>query len=170
METTSGTWTTRESNFGGYNNINSVAYGNNLWVVCADYGQLRSSTDGTTWTTRESNFGGGYAINSVAYGNNLWVAGGNGGIGTSTDAVTWTTSTANFGNSSPRSVAYGNNLFVAAGYGGPIRTLTVTTESAEIPLTLSADISGSDVRLRATITDAATTTATAKVLKTLVEE
>lgn len=35
-----------------------------------------------------------------------------------------------------------------------------------IPLTLSADISGSDVRLRATITDAATTNAEVKVLKT----
>jgi len=35
-----------------------------------------------------------------------------------------------------------------------------------IPLTLSADISGSDVRLRATITNAATTNATIKVLKT----
>jgi hypothetical protein len=38
--------------------------------------------------------------------------------------------------------------------------------SPAIPLTLSADISGSDVRLRATITDAATTNATIKVLKT----
>jgi hypothetical protein len=38
--------------------------------------------------------------------------------------------------------------------------------SPVIPLTLSADISGADVRLRATITDAATTNATAKVLKT----
>lgn len=35
-----------------------------------------------------------------------------------------------------------------------------------IPLTLSADILGSDVRLRATITDAASTNATVKVLKT----
>jgi hypothetical protein len=34
------------------------------------------------------------------------------------------------------------------------------------PLTLSADISGSDVRLRATITDAATISAEVKVLKT----
>jgi hypothetical protein len=38
--------------------------------------------------------------------------------------------------------------------------------SPVIPLTLAADISGSDVRLRATITDAATTNATVKVIKT----
>ena len=38
-----------------------------------------------------------------------------------------------------------------------------------MPLTLSVDISGSDVRLRATITDAGSTTAVVKVLKTLVE-
>ena len=157
------TWTTRTSNFGN-TNIRSVAYGNNLWVAAGESGQLRTSTDAITWTTRTSNFG--YTINSVAYGNNLWVAGGNGGIGTSTDAITWTTSTSNFGNTSPRAVAYGNNLFVAGAYSGEIRTLTVTTVSATVPLTLSADISGSDVRLRATITDAATTNAEVKVLKT----
>jgi hypothetical protein len=66
------------------------------------------------------------------------------------------------------SVAYGNNLWVAGGYGGQLRTSTEETSSSfvEIPLTLSADISGSDVRLRATITDAATTNAEVKVLKT----
>ena len=57
---------------------------------------------------------------------------------------------------------------MAAGYNGEIRTSTVSTASVEIPLTLSADISGSDVRLRATITDAATTNASVKVLKTVI--
>ena len=37
-----------------------------------------------------------------------------------------------------------------------------------IPLTIASDISGSDVRLRATITNAATTNATVKVLKTTI--
>ena len=40
--------------------------------------------------------------------------------------------------------------------------------SPAIALTLSSDISGSDVRLRATITDAATTSAYAKVIKTTI--
>ena len=248
------TWTTRESNFGNVR-INSIVYGNNLWVAAGNNGQLRTSTDATTWTTRTSNFdygsiiwsvayanslwvAGGYngqlrtstdaitwttrtsnfataAINSVAYGNNLWVAGGgsyapSAQLCTSTDAITWVTQTSNFGNTRIFSVAYGNslwvaggetdqlrtstdaitwttrtsnftggaygrissivyanNLWVAGGYYGQLRTSATDTATVGIPLTLSADISGSDVRLRATITDAATTNAEVKVLKTV---
>jgi hypothetical protein len=67
-------WTTQTSNF-GTTRINSVAYGNSLWVAGGNSGQIRTSTDGTTWTTRTSTFGN-TAIQSVAYGNNLLVAGG----------------------------------------------------------------------------------------------
>jgi uncharacterized protein YebE (UPF0316 family) len=162
------TWTTRTSNFSG-ENIRSIAYGNNLWVAGGGSGNLRTSTDAITWTTGTSNFGSSI-ITSVAYGNNLWVAAGySGQIRTSTDAVTWTTRTSNFDNDI-RSIAYGNNLWVAGGIAGQLRTSAATTAFNEVPLTLSADISGSDVRLRATITDAATTNATVKVLKTIVEE
>ena len=160
------TWTTRTSNFGAYENIYSVAYGNSLWVAAGATGQLRTSTDAITWTTRTSNFGN-TTITSIAYKNSLWVAGGSyGQLRTSTDAITWTTRTSNFGTTDIFSVAYGNNLWVAGGYYGQLRTSATDTASIEIPLTLSADISGSDVRLRATITDAATTNAEVKVLKT----
>ena len=164
------TWVTRTSNFGN-TDINGVTFGNNLWVAGGLSGQLRTSTDAITWTTRTSNLSSNQNIWSVAYGNNLWVAAANSGqLRTSTDAITWVTQTSNFGNAyGIKSVAYGNNLWVAGGYS-QIRTSATDTTPVEIPLTLSADISGSDVRLRATITDAATTTATAKVLKTLVEE
>jgi hypothetical protein len=69
-----------------------------------------------------------------------------------------------------RSIAFGNNLWVAAGNQGQLRTSAVDTSSSSVgtPLTLSADISGSDVRLRATITDAATTNASVKVIKTMI--
>ena len=123
--------------------------------------------------TRTSNLSNDYtgSIYYVAYGNNLWVAAAEyGQLRSSTDAITWTTQTSNFGNTSIGSIAYGNNLWAAGGSSGQLRTSATDTTPVEIPLTLSADISGSDVRLRATITDAATTTATAKVLKTLVEE
>lgn len=172
------TWTTRTSNFGAYDNIRSVAYANNLWVAGGYGGQIRTSTDAVTWVTRESNFTPNPPfvedIYSVAFGNNLWVAaGGNNFFGssyrTSTDAVTWVTQTSNFSGSTIRSVVYGDGVWVGAS-DGEIQTSAADTTPVEIPITLSADISGSDVRLRATITDAATTTATAKVLKTLVEE
>ena len=157
------TWTTRTSNFDTI--ILSVAY-SNVWVAGGYNGSLRTSTDAITWTTQESNFGG-TNIFSVAFGNNVWVAGGQSGqIRTSTDAVTWTTRTSNFGNTIIFDVAYGNSLWVAAGNTGQIRTSAATTASVTVPLTLSADISGADVRLRATITDAATTNAEVKVLKT----
>jgi hypothetical protein len=161
------TWTSRTPNF-EFNDIRSVAYGNNLWVAAGTSGQLRTSTDAITWTTRTSNFE--LEILSVAYANNIWVAAASGGqIRTSTDAVTWTTRTSNFGNTRITSVAYGNSLWVAGGYTGQIRSSTgFSSASVTVPLTLSADISGSDVRLRATITDAATTNASVKVLKTMI--
>jgi hypothetical protein len=161
------TWTTRTSNF-GIDLITSVAYGNNLWVAAGYEGKIRTSTDAITWVTRTSNFGT-TAIRSVAYENSLWVAGGDSGqIRTSTDGTTWTTQTSNFGNTAIRSVAYGNSLWVAGGNSGQLRTSAtdLVVGTSLMPLTLSADISGSDVRLRATITDAATTNAEVKVLKT----
>ena len=65
-------WTTRTSNFGN-TIIESVAYGNNLWVAGGFSGQIRTSTDAITWVTQTSNFGN-TTINSIAYGNSLWVA------------------------------------------------------------------------------------------------
>ena len=168
------TWVTQTSNFpNNYSGIiRSVAYGNNLWVAGGDYGNIRTSTDAITWTTRTSNFPNNYTgtIRSVAYSNNLWVAAGGGDYGTSaqlrtsTDAITWTTRTSNFGNSRIRSVAHGNNLWVAGGESSQLRTSAVDVILG-IPLTLSADISGSDVRLRATVLNAATTSVTVKVRK-----
>ena len=159
------TWTSRTSNF-DLDKIFSVAYGNGLWVAVGESEQLRTSTDGITWTTRTSGFTNGANIASVAYGNNVWVAAGSGQMRISTDGITWTSQTSNFGNTSIFSVAYGNSLWAAAGYTGQIRSSTSSTASVTVPLTLSADISGADVRLRATITDAATTNAEVKVLKT----
>jgi hypothetical protein len=116
-------WTTVTSNFGN-TQINSIAYGNNLWVAGGNIGQMRTSTNGSTWTTVNSNFGT-TPINSVAYGNGLWIAGGvRGQIRTSTNGSTWTTATSNFGNTNVFSVAYGNGLWVAGGYTGQIRTST----------------------------------------------
>jgi hypothetical protein len=115
-------WTTVSSNFGN-TGINSIAYGNNLWVAGGRFGQMRISTDATTWTTVTSNLGG--TIISIAYGNNLWVAGASGGqMRTSTNGSTWTTVTSNFGNSVIRSIAYANGLWVAGGDGGQMRTST----------------------------------------------
>ncbi|MCQ6468391.1 hypothetical protein NPN14_24490, partial [Vibrio parahaemolyticus] len=88
----------------GISQIDTVAYGNNLWIAGGS-NAIRTSPDGITWTTRTSNFPS--LILSVAYGNNLWIAGGyTGALRTSTDGVTWTTRTSNFGNTNIVSIAY----------------------------------------------------------------
>jgi len=115
-------WTTVTSNLG--TSIQSVAYGNGLWIVGAYGGQIRTSTNGSDWTTVTSNFGNA-GILSIAYGNGLWVVvGGVGQIRTSTNGSAWTTVTSNFGDVRIRSVAYGNGLWIAGGYGGQMRTST----------------------------------------------
>ena len=115
------TFITQASNFGN-TSIQSIAYGNNVWVAAGNSGQLRTSTDAVTWTTQTSNFGASQ-IFRIAFGNSLWVAGGvTGQLRTSTDAITWTTRTSNFGITNIRTVVYGNSLWVAVGYTGQIRT------------------------------------------------
>ena len=181
------TWTTRTSNFdtaSSDGDIFAVAYGNNLWVAGGRAGNLRTSTDTVTWTTRTSNFGN-HIIQGIAYGNNSWVAVGHGGgyghIRNSTDGTTWTTaqpvSSANGMNyqtyHGSQAVAFSPSYFVAVAgnyyfWASEINEVIPITANT-IPLTLSVDISGSDVRLRATITDADTTSVTTKVLKTLVK-
>jgi hypothetical protein len=100
------------------------------------------------------------------------VAGGNSGqLHTSTDGTTWTTRNSTFSSSTQiNSVSYGNSLWVIAGNSGQLRTSAISTAVNSISLTLSTDISGSDVRLRGTFSDAATVNGTVKVVKTLVEE
>ena len=140
------TWTTRTSNFGAYDYINSIAYGNNLWVVTGDYGQIRTSTDGTTWTTQTSNFGT-TQINSVAYGNGVFIVAGSAGqIRTSWDGISWFTQTSNFGTTQIRSVAYGNSLWVAGGENGQLRTENPAERALKLTATVpNAMVAGSEV-------------------------
>jgi hypothetical protein len=169
VSTTADTWIAENSNFGN-TTINSVAYGNSLWIVGADGGQLRTSTDGITWTTQTSNFGTS-AINSIAYGNNLWIAVGDGGqLRTSTDGTTWTTQTSNFGTTIINSIAYGNSLWIAGGATGQLRTstdgITWTTQTSNFGNTFiwsvaygnSLWIAGADAGQLRTSTDGITWT------------
>ena len=107
-------WTTRTSNF-GFSTINSVRYGNGLWVAVGASGRIRTSTDTVTWATQTSNFGTS-TIASVIYADGIFVAAGNGGtIRTSTDAVTWATNPT-FLNPAYgiTHIAYANSLWVVA--------------------------------------------------------
>jgi hypothetical protein len=68
-------WNTQTSNF--VTQINTVAFGNGIWVAGGNFGLIRTSTDTVNWTTQTSQFGT-TQINSVAFGNGTWVAVGQG--------------------------------------------------------------------------------------------
>ena len=124
------TWTTSSSNIGAYQTINSVAYGNGLWVAVGDYGQIRTSTDTVTWTTQTSvlSYSGSNKLNSVAYGNGLWAVGGytgsGGVIAYSTDAITWTTAISD--TRFIQEITYGGSVWLA---GGSYHTIYKSTDA-----------------------------------------
>lgn len=123
------TWTTQTANVGNAR-LNTVVYGNGLWVLGGgeagtNTGLIRTSTDAVTWITRTSNFPANQSVVSIAYGIDGWVAGGySGQLRTSTDAITWVTRTSTFGTTTIQSIGYGNGLWVAGGPTGQIRTST----------------------------------------------
>ena len=106
------TWTTRTSVFSSA--INTIVYGNGLWVGGDDMGIIATSTDAVTWVTRtqSANY---RPVNDVRYGAGIWVAGSDGGlVTTSTDAVTWTTRSHGWSsNYDLQSLEYGSSVFVA---------------------------------------------------------
>ena len=139
------TWVTRDAFL--TTTVQSVAFGNGIFVAGANSGNLRTSTDAITWVTRTSGFGT-TQINAVAFANGLWVAGGNfGQIRTSTNAITWVTQTSQFGVSQINSVAFGSGLWVAGGDNGAFRTSTpinfvegvITTLVENTSITINSD-------------------------------
>jgi len=139
------TWTAVAGTFGF---IQSIAYGNNMFVAVGDV--IVTSTDGETWTIVEGNpmyeayhklpnyyieYFFDFYSDAIAYGNNMFVAGLNynaasggqtrniyGGIATSTDGETWTVVlNSGFGwGYNINAIAYGNGKFVAVGDNGRI--------------------------------------------------
>lgn len=90
---------------------NCAAFGNGLFVVAGDAGELRTSPDGVTWTSRTSGFGA-TSISAVAYGGGTWViVGGSHKIATSTDGITWTMVT-NSVTGGINCIAFGAGVFV----------------------------------------------------------
>lgn len=93
----------------------AATYGNGIYVIGGDSGNLRTSTDTVTWTARTSGFGTS-GIRTLIYAGGLFVAGGVGGtLTTSTDGITWTSRTSGFGTTDITGIAYGNGRFVAVG-------------------------------------------------------
>ena len=113
-------WTNRTS--GTTSGIQSITFGNSLYVFGGNSGVLGSSTDAITWTAQ--NNGGTNPITTMAFGNSLYVSGGsNGVIFTSTDAVTWT-QRLNANTNTIQTITYSGSLFVSGGNVGALSTST----------------------------------------------
>ena len=107
------------------NSLNSIAYGNGIYVAVGSGGTILTSADGVTWTSRTS--GTIEDLYGVTYGNGLFVAVGYYSSGlpesnieppsailSSSDGVTWTTNSFT-STTLYSSVTYGNGKFVAVG-------------------------------------------------------
>ena len=107
------------------NSLNSVAYGNGLYVAVGESGTTMVSADGAQWTVNPSL--GPYTLNAVTYANGAFLAVGfNSGsasiVGSSVDGVHWTVNTSGFQSVSlPNALAYGMGVYVSAGGGGSIQ-------------------------------------------------
>jgi hypothetical protein len=122
--------------FTGSQNIQAIAYGNNLWIVAGNGGIMATAPDSyrspsNTWTLAPGNPFGTGTIRTVTYGNNKWIAAGSNSstygvdsgsrIALSTDGVNWA-SVANtaFDGNSVNSVVFGGGKWVAVGDNGRI--------------------------------------------------
>jgi len=100
--------------------LESVAYGNGLFVGVGSGGNIWTSPTGKTWTKKTSNTD--KYLYQVAYGNSTFVAVGDSGtIITSPDGMTWPRQTSRTTNTL-RGVAFGNGFFMAVGAGATVVT------------------------------------------------
>jgi hypothetical protein len=108
----------------GVSSVNSVCFGNGLYVAVGSDGKLETSPDGITWSVRTSSFGSD-AIVSVAFGGGVFVAVGLGGkVASSPDGINWTQRTSTFSGNDARGVTYSDDLglFVMVGNFGQLAT------------------------------------------------
>ena len=106
--------------------LNSVAFGNGMFVAVGDTGTILTSGEQVNWLLRKS--GTTQPLRAITYANGLFVAVGGSTdqtthsiIVTSPDGVSWTLRSAGT-LQQLQSVTYGNATFVATGSNGTIVT------------------------------------------------
>jgi hypothetical protein len=122
-------WSTVGANFLAAGKlVNCVAYGNSVWIVCGEGGNMKRSTDGgQNWTTPDPGFGSSNIL-GLAYGGagdsaaNIWVAVGNNGLmSRSTDqGANWTAMDSGHSVTMRGVAANGSGSWVACGDAGKI--------------------------------------------------
>ena len=95
-----------------------AAFGNGLWIVFGQSGQISTSPNLVTWTTRTSPLNG--RCNATFWNGSLWIALATGTttMARSSDGITWLGMGATTFTSSGNTVTFANNLWVAGGTGG----------------------------------------------------
>lgn len=116
-------WIERSASF--TNGLNSVGYGNDVFVA-GGVDEIGRSTDyGLTWTLVTSPFGSSDIITSIGYGNDVFIAfSQDNGYSRSTDyGATWSALTGNpfVGTNFVNDIAYGNDVWVIVGDNGSIK-------------------------------------------------
>ena len=117
------TWTAVPNSTFGTNAINSVTFGNGVFVAVGGGGRIARSADGKTWTAVTETTFGTNAINSVDWGgpsdNRIFMAGGeNGRMAYSADGTTWTAvSNSTFTTNEINGISWGSDRWVAVGRG-----------------------------------------------------
>ncbi|MDD5772269.1 MAG: hypothetical protein PHX78_02235 [bacterium] len=103
--------------------LNSVCYGNNVFVAVGQFGTILTSGDGVKWSIRNS--GVNDELKSITYGNDKFVVvSWTGIILTSKDGVNWSRlSLGAYGNLF-NAITFGNNIFAVVGQSGKIFTST----------------------------------------------
>ncbi len=124
------------------NNLNAIAFGNNIVVAAGNGGALLKSTDGTTFVPQALDVR--FQINDIVFANNTFVAvGEKGRIITSTDGSNWQSRVS--GTGTPiYCVTYGGGQFVAGGNLGRIFTSPdgiIWTQRERVSTTYLYDIS-----------------------------
>lgn len=99
--------------------VNSIVYGNGLFIAVGDKEYITTSPDGITWTTRKSsaNF---WNIMDIDYSGTEFMAcfrdtsasGPRGGYYTSSDGITWSSATFLSGSGAVQSIAFGYYYWV----------------------------------------------------------
>lgn len=112
-------WIDRTTGFGA-GPIETVTYGDALYVLAGDNGKLYTSANLVTWTARTSNTIN--TINQVIYANfGKYVYVTSSEVGTSANAITWSSQS---GGGGGQTVTYGGGIFVKAGAAGGLASST----------------------------------------------